>query len=409
MERLFELYSQIKEQPHGFHAELNVNAFADALIAQFRELKASLFSSENKNEGVAYSENQQKDIEKAINLADTPNFVVSDPKRIFLDNARLIKNAELEQGEVLVPQKDYLYGYKDLSYEEFCSYIYWRTGIRNNNREIIKDTPRGYLYLYLFELSNFVEYNSVEETMLAFNILMASYPSGKHAEMISDAMREFTLLYGTREVAENCIDYDEYNRIRRAEVILKGNYEDTLDYIADYSTKSFKKSAIYRDHEESIRKAFPNALRCANSYLERKNIPFIRLWVGRCSYFPMRFKYIKLVDEERVVDKKVVYGGIIMAKVSNGEASVASMESLGKTKDPGQCVFARAYIMQGFYSVFECELRRMLGARSISLKTCDLWRMGAHSETVSRLAEIFESDEFGECIRKAIIENLNIQ
>ena len=80
MEKLLELYNQIKEHPHGFHAELDMNAFADAIIAQFLELKASLFGSGN--EGDCHSEKQQKDIEKAINLADTPTFVVSDPKSI---------------------------------------------------------------------------------------------------------------------------------------------------------------------------------------------------------------------------------------------------------------------------------------------------------------------------------------
>ena len=403
MEDISDLYNQIKDQPHGFRAELDMNAFADAIISQFLELKASLFGSERENES-GYTENQLDTVENPVSLPDAPKFTVSDPKQIFLDNARLIKNAELEQGEVFVPQKEYLYGYKDLSYEEFCSYIYWRTCIRNNKREAIKDTPRGYLYLYLFELSNFIEYDTVEETTLAFNLLLALYPSGKHAEMICDAMREFFVLYGSREVAENCIDYDKYNRIRRADAILKGNYEDALDFIADYSTKSIKKSAVFRDCEELIRKAFPHALRCANGYLERKNIPFIRLWVGRCCYSPMRFKYIKLVDKERVVDKKVVCGGIIMAKVSNGEATVASLESLGQTKDPGQCVFARAYIMQGFYSVFECELRYFLGARSISLKTYDLWRMGEHSKIVKKIAEIFESEDFGNCIRTTILE-----
>lgn len=404
MEKLLELYNQIKEHPHGFHAELDMNAFADAIIAQFLELKASLFGSGN--EGDCHSEKQQKDIEKAINLADTPTFVVSDPKLIFLENARLIKNAELERGEVLVPQKDYLYGYKDLSYEEFCSYIYWRTGIRNNNREIIKDTPRGYLYLYLFELSNFVEFDSVAEIVCAFNQLMTYYPAGKHSEMICDAMREFILLYGSCEAAENLVDLKLYNRLKRADEILKGNYEDVLEYIADYSTKSFKNNAFYRDNEKLIHFLFPKVLRYANDYLERKDISFIRLWVGKCDFHSMRLSYVQPIDTERVIDKKVVYGGYTIFKVSNGKVSKASMQSLGQEIDPGQCVFARSYIMVGLYSVFELELRKLLGARSITIKTKDLWQMSKHSKIVERLAEIFESEDFAIHIRKAILKAL---
>ena len=183
MEDISDLYYQIKNQPRGFHAELDMKAFADIIRAEFLEIKASLFGGGDENKG-EHAKSQPDSVENFENLPEAPGFTVSDPKRIFLENARLIRNAELEQGTVLVPQEAYLHGYKDLSCEEFNSYIYWRTAIRNNKVDVVKDTPRGFLYLYLCELANFVEYSTVEETMFAFSSLLAMHPNRNYTEMI---------------------------------------------------------------------------------------------------------------------------------------------------------------------------------------------------------------------------------
>ena len=72
----------------------------------------------------------------------------------YLSGAVEVNHLNLYEGEIIVPQKDYIYGYQDLSFDEFYSYIYWRTLIRNKKTHIV---PGGFLALYLIEIVNFVE------------------------------------------------------------------------------------------------------------------------------------------------------------------------------------------------------------------------------------------------------------
>ncbi len=256
---------------------------------------------------------------------------------------------------------------------------------------------------------NFIEYDTVEETTQALNALSSANFPKKQLQMISNATREFLTLYGSKQDAENCANLDYYDMLHRAGAILKGDYGDALDYIADYSTKSIKGSAVYRDYEPLVRFAFPKALHVANEFLGRRGIPFLQLWIGVPQYFSAYLGYVKTIESSRVIDKIVTFGGIVLTKVTDGNMEEIKMTSLGQDKDPGQCVFNRAYIMRSFYSVFELELRRLIGARGISLKTSDLWRMGEYSNVVKRIAEIFESEDFGNCIRETILEVMKQQ
>ncbi len=42
----------------------------------------------------------------------------------YLSGAIEVNNLNLYNGEIIVPQKDYIYGYQDLTFDEFCSYIH---------------------------------------------------------------------------------------------------------------------------------------------------------------------------------------------------------------------------------------------------------------------------------------------
>ena len=72
----------------------------------------------------------------------------------YINGAIEVSKLSLYEGEIIIPQKDYIYGYQDLTFDEFCSYIYWRTLIRN---KATYNVPAGFLALYLIEVVNFVE------------------------------------------------------------------------------------------------------------------------------------------------------------------------------------------------------------------------------------------------------------
>lgn len=410
MEKLREIYDQITEcSRYVYHRTINLQPFLDSIIAEINAARAKFYGNGEDDREGKYAETKEDVFGDLINVTNDPEPECLDPDKVFLNNARLIKDADLLEGEIIPPQKDFLDGYKDLSFDEFCSYVFWRTSVRKGDLSRVMHSPRGYLYLYLSELVNFVEYDTVEETTKVLNMLLSANFPEKQIQMISNATREFLTLYGSQQDAENCANLDYYDMLRRADAILKGDYGDALDYISDYSTKSIKGSAVYRDYEQLIRFAFPKALHVANEFLDRRGIPFMQLWIGTPQYFSAHFGYVKRIESSRVIDKTVAYGGIILAKVTDGNMREVRMTSLVQEKDPGQCVFNRAYIMQSFYSVFELELRRLIGARSISLKTSDLWRMSEHSNVVKRIAEIFETEDFTDRIRTEIVDAIEKQ
>ena len=409
MERLREIYDQITEcSRFVYRSTINLRPLLDSIIAEVNAARANLYGNGEGDKEKTHTETEDV-FGNLINVPSDPKPECSNPDSVFLNNARLIKCANLLEGEIIPPQKEFLDGYKDLSFEEFCSYVFWRTSVRKGDLSKAIQSPCGYLYLYLSELVNFIEYDTVEETTQAlYTLSSANFPE-KQIQMISNATREFVTLYGSKQDAESCANLDYYDMLRRADTILKGDYRDALYYIADYSTKSIKGSAVYRDYEPLIRSAFPKALHIANEFLGHRGIPFLQLWIGVPQYFSAYLGYVRTIESSRVVDKTVAFGGIILTKVIGGNIEEVKRTSLGQDKDPGQCVFNRAYIMQSFYSVFERELRRLIGARSISLKTSDLWKMSKHSDVVKRIAEIFETEAFADCIRTAIIDAIEKQ
>lgn len=404
MTNIRELYDQLTEHPYGFRAELNFNALADAIIAELEGLRATLFGC-NEDSGVERSSSNEEINERTVGSIDLPKFDVQDPNDIFVKNAQAIRNVDLSSGIVIQPAKSYIYGYSDLTFEEFCSYIYWRTGIRNHCASISEASPRGFLYLYLFELVNLVEYDSIEETLFALNRLLSLQQAEVHLDMISDAIREFALLYGSTQAVEDYVDMSNYKRLHRAEILRNGDFSDALDYLADYFTKNFKKNAFYQANEDIIRLAFPYTLRAVDNYFQQNGLPLMKMWIGKQVFHQMRFRYVKQVETNRIMPKTIVCNKMTMYKVlENGKVYIVALDSFGKEKDPGQCVFARSYIMQSIYSLFEFEFRKIMGARSNKVKISDLRQMSVHSPAVTMMAEAFEGEELGTLVRKAILE-----
>ncbi|MBR5207207.1 MAG: TerB N-terminal domain-containing protein, partial [Erysipelotrichaceae bacterium] len=303
-------------------------------------------------------------------------------------------------GQVITPEKQYIYGYKDLSFEEFCSYIYWRTKIREANKSTLSNTPKSFMYLYLFELCNFTEYSLVEEVVQTLMWLL------EHAEthllqIIKDAVYEFVLLYVDTNLNDSWIFTaysDRFDHVMRANSILNGDLSGMLDYITPYSTRS----SIFADYEHLINKIFPIVIIQANQYLEQKGISFLELWLGKIELQPMRLRFIKERNKDKLQSKEVSRFGTVFISVTQEGISELSWVSLGQQRDPGQCIFARSYVMKSFYSLFEIELRKILGQRSIKPKMEDMERMSSHSSILMKLYQEFKSTAFRECLSNAI-------
>lgn len=324
----------------------------------------------------------------------------SFPTNPLLRDAVLIRELNSSFGEIILPEKQYIYGYKDLCFEEFCSYIYWRTRIREKSDSILANTPKSFLYLYLFEVCNFVEKPTFEDALQTLMWLL-EHTETSIFQIVKEAVYEFILLYSENNFDDSWIFTaysDRFDHVIRANAILNGDLSCMLDYITQYSTKS----SLFADYEHLINKAFLVAIKQANQYLEQKGISFLNLWLGKTELQPMYLRFIKEINKEKLRSKEISRFGTIFVSVKEDGIFELSWVSLGQQIDPGQCVFARAYVMRSFYSLFEIELRKILGQRTIKPQMADMKRMSAHSSVLLKLCQEFESPAFRECLSKAI-------
>ena len=386
MDELRKAYDQLRSHAGGDSIIVDLRPLYEELLSELNKLRQELTG----NPSAAIS----------TSIPDTSPI---KPQSDYLHDAFLIRELNITIGSVDIPEEQYIYGYGDLSFEEFCSYIYWRTRVRNKDIDVLGITPKSFLYLYLFELCNFVEYSATDSIIQMLQWL-SDNTEVTLSHVVKNAMYEFTLLYSEKEVDDVSFFFEHeqrFERIIRAERILNGDFSGMLDYIITYSTKSIKKSSVFRDHEPLIRKAFPAVIKYANDYLYQRGIPFVELWMGQKKLQALHLRFIKEIDKEKVVNKVFSQNGTTFVEVTKEGICEITMGSLGQKLDPGQCLFARAYVMQCFYSLFEIELRKILGLRTIKPKMADMWRMSSRSPILMSLCQELKSSSFRECLADA--------
>lgn len=383
MEELRKVYDQLQSHGSGRSHSIDLRPFLDSILEALQAISEGQDVS-------SFTDPFRKMTPSSSSLPKTP----------LLQDAVLIRELNISFGETIPPAKEYVYGYKDLCFEEFCSYIYWRTRIRNEDESILSNTPKAFMYLYLFELCNFVE-KPIFEDVLQTLMWLLEHTGTSIFQIVKDAVYEFILLYSESNFDDSWIFSaysDRFDHVIRANAILNGDLSGILDYITSYSTKS----SIFANYGHLINNAFPIAIMQANQYLEQKGIPFLELWFGKTELLPMRLRFIKEISKEKLKSKEISRFGTVFINVTDKGIFELSWVSLGQQSDPGQCVFARSYVMRSFYSLFEIELRKMLSQRTIRPQMADMKRMSSHSSVLMKLYQEFESPAFRECLSKAI-------
>ena len=387
MDGLRKVYDQLRSHAGGHSFTFDLRPLYEEFLSKFNKPSQELTG----NPSAAIS----------TSIPDTSPI---KPQSDYLHDAFLIRELNITIGSVVIPEEQYIYGYGDLSFEEFCSYIHWRSRVRNKDIDVLCIAPKSFLYLHLFELCNFVEYSDVDSVIQMLQWL-SDNTEVSLSHIIKNALHEFALLYSEKEIDDTHFfsEHEQrFDRIIRAKRILNGDFSGMLDYIITYSTKSVKKSCVFRDHEPLIRKAFPDAIKCANDYLHQRGISFVELWMGQSKLRSLHLRFIKEINKEKVVTKVFSQLGTTFVEVTKEGIYEITMDSLGQKLDPGQCLFARAYVMQCFYSLFEIELRKILELRTIKPKMADMWRMSSYSPILMSLCQEFESSSFRKCLAAAI-------
>lgn len=395
MDEIHKTYDHLEGYAGGFSIRFPIEALFN-LIRQDLGLSS--------NEGVHENATIDRCQESSVSWTEG-----STPSERLRNDAHLVHSLSIATGEIVIPKEEYVYGYDYLSFEEFCSYIYWRTKIRQGCTDTLLHTPKAFLYLYLYELCNFIEFHSVEETTEML-IWLIRYTDESLTKVVFEAKHEFDLLYSEKEV-DISQDFKKrpfmFDWIIDASRILNGNISGILDYILQYSTKSILKRSVFIEYESLIRTIFPSVMMRVDNHLKSIGIPLIKLWLGSVTIHNSHLRFVKEIRKEKVKCKKYDYEGIALIEVTKEGIRSARMDSLGQEQDPGACVFHRTYIMQSLYSVFEIELRKKLGLRSIKPMMADMHHMSLYSPIVARLCLEFESEHFRSLVSSAIESAMN--
>ena len=180
MDEIRKVYDQLEGYTGGFE-----NCFSFGVLIDSINQYLGLTSDED-----GY-DNTTSDICSELGTGRTKG---STPDERLRNDTYLVHGLNIATGEIVIPEKEYVYGYDYLSFEEFCSYIYWRTTIRQGCTDTLLYTPKPFLYLYLYELCNFIEFPSVEETTEML-IWLIQYADELLSQVILEAKHEFDLLY----------------------------------------------------------------------------------------------------------------------------------------------------------------------------------------------------------------------
>lgn len=310
----------------------------------------------------------------------------------YLSGAIEVNNLNLYEGEIVVPQEAYISGYQDLSFDEFCSYIYWRTLIRNQKTHIV---PGGFLALYLIEIVNFVEVSTYLDGLnLLKYIKQLSEDNVKNLNQINRAIEEYVILYGSiSDVYEHC-DFAQFNYIFEDNLIYRREHPCLLSTLSEKHYSQLKKSKIWERYSQILEKKFDEYFYAVADYLENKNIPFLKLYVGTPKLLSFHKVYLKRTIDEKLVDKEIVHDGIRLISVKNVNVQKASKSYQDETDQNKGYFFVRGHIIKYILRLYEKEMRELLGYPKIKAELKIVNERVLEDKFVRELFEIVNSEEF---------------
>ena len=320
----------------------------------------------------------------------------------FLEHARMIKSFELNDGMVVDCDK-YITEYGDMTYEQFCAYLCWRTQVRRRHYSVVSIE---YLVLYLCEICNFVEYDYVENSWEALLALHSAYSNcWTYRKQIEATMFEFSVVYlSLDQVIQH--DFDGTLQWLNGHLLfLQGLHTDPVSFLHSKASYKFRKNSVYKENPEKYQDVLIYFFENYVDFLNKQNINIVSLWIGKPKLTRFYSEHIKVIDTKFSVEK--IYtnlDGQILLKVDKNSAQIVNMISLGSEVDPGQCIFGRSYIIDYPIRALENSWRRRLGKRKLKLDTSQIKEMcsGREHPLLSKILEIYESQSFDELIEKCL-------
>lgn len=396
MDQIKEIYEQLKSESDFSYHGIDLSYVRDSFL---NALKRAKFCVEN---GIAFETDAE--LQKLLSAPKRPEskqHILSREER-FLKHARMIKDYNLDNGTIIDCNK-YLVDYGSMSYEQFCSYLYWRTKIRRHN---YCETPIGYLRLYLIEICNYIEYDAIDTSWNALLTLSSKFSSNHEAKReIDTALSDFALIYLSKEEASK---YDYYEHFRWVEdhlLFLQGAHPDPFGFITSKASHKLKKSVVYKENPEKVETAFLHYFAEYLDLLRCNDIDLIPLWIGKHELHKFWSHYIKEINANHAVEKVfTAKGGEVIMQVGANSAEIATMVSQGQEIDPGQRIFNGRYIIDYLIRAFENEWRKRTGKRRLKLTTQKIREMGAYGEhpLLNKIIEIYESQDFDDLVKQCI-------
>ena len=330
----------------------------------------------------------------------TPKLPTSNRYIQYIENAKKTKELYLDSG-VILPFFDYIYGYQDLSFEQFVSYVYWRTQIRKKNK---CETPTAYLCLYLIELCNFVEFDTVNDTKEMLWYLVENMDDEKNKSVVINAICDFLVLYGTLD--DLCMIYvlqDPFTHLKENLLYLNNVTYDSFDFISNKSSYKIKNSKIYNEFPYLFEKHFLACFKDVIGILNKHDIDIIPLCIGKLDYSDYDFSYvIKKINTSLVVEKCFAKQNVILLNVKRDSVQKALRMPQNEEYGPERYVFYNNFWISYLFRLFENEIRKCIGKHQIKVLDKSLEKLLKYKQgnVNCKIFNTYNSAEFFECIAK---------
>lgn len=309
----------------------------------------------------------------------------------YLAGARKIKDISIETGVITGATKSYIYGYQDLSFDEFLSYIYWRTQIRKRKRVLV---PGGFLALYLIEIVNFIEFDKVQDCLEMIEFLESlSLEEKSNIRQIKKAREEFVFFYASLEDAKTVIDFSEYEYLLEDDKIANKNLPSLLNCLGKRHYAALLKSKMYLQHPDELESDFYDWFYSLVDYLTKKGINYLELYYGNIIYTSMRRVYVKEIFSERIIKKEISFNEISIIKVYD-EVELATKHFTNCTQQNKEHLYIRGVVTKYILRLYEYKMRKKLKFPKTFPTTSELQKGFCNLQISEHIEAIFNSNEF---------------
>ena len=185
------------------------------------------------------------------------------------------------------PMTQFKAGHYLMGYDKFLLYIAWRTKVRQKKRVVLYD---DYVRCYLYELLNFVEYDSVEDTNVALQDFLASYKIKETINCsvglfqedykLETIVKAFFSLYGTNDEAVSYLKNSETEHAIAVDEVLHGNFEHAAVAMSAFPFMLGKGILSTKGYTNFVSEHFPRYWRLMHDYFKERDIDITEYLVG---------------------------------------------------------------------------------------------------------------------------------